>query len=153
MRCFKYRKRIGAYIDGELDQKRTEILERHLAACSRCSTELAEFREQWAGFAEIERHPSIPPGLRASILDSLEKREKSSWLQLRRDLIFQIACAGACFFIGIVAGATISWQELSENMVIIDSCESEMKLVSETFNSTAFGPDQGKEGLFRCVSR
>jgi len=153
MWCFKYRKWLGAYIDDELDQKRIEILEKHLTGCSRCSKELAELREQWSGLAEMEPPPSTPVGLRASILDSLEKREKSSWLDLRRELVFQTACAVVCFIIGFAGGAMLSWQKSPENSVIADACESEMKLVSETFNSTVFGPDYGKEGVFRCVPR
>jgi len=41
MRCSRVRKRLSAYMDGELSDQWRERIEHHLAACTRCQEELA----------------------------------------------------------------------------------------------------------------
>ena len=42
--CAKVLARLGAYVDGELQEARRQTLEAHLGSCQRCSDELARLR-------------------------------------------------------------------------------------------------------------
>ena len=45
MRCNKVRKLLGAYLDGELPEKRVDRIQDHLSECSLCAWELKSFRK------------------------------------------------------------------------------------------------------------
>ncbi len=61
-----FRRKISAYFDGELSENERLTLNKHLADCEECSTELTSIEQVSAVFAS-EDLPKIPPALLASV--------------------------------------------------------------------------------------
>jgi anti-sigma factor RsiW len=148
MRCFKARKWLSAYLDGELDGRRRAALEDHLMRCNRCAAELARSKKQWAGLANVGPVPSIPSDLWGHVNQVLDEAERLPWYQL-----FRAACVTACVALGFVSGALLSWRGPSADRVRPETSVSEKMLVAEAFDKTAFGLGEEKEGLLRCVPK
>lgn len=61
MDCIDMRTELQAYVDGELDHRRTTLLKRHLTGCKRCQAELERLRitvkalETWPIVAEPDQ--------------------------------------------------------------------------------------------------
>lgn len=56
--CRKFRRRLSAYLDGELPAPEAEALKAHLASCASCSAGLAALR---AAEADLEDLPGMEP--------------------------------------------------------------------------------------------
>jgi anti-sigma factor RsiW len=84
LRCYRTRRRIGAYLDGALDDRQAARAGAHIAACARCQAEVDGFRRlsamlrrglrapvpaEWTGFWEGVRRgieaPRVEPAVRA----------------------------------------------------------------------------------------
>lgn len=79
---------LSAYLDGELDPARRRQVEAHLAACPRCSQELARLRAGDEALADLQPTPAAPdlrPHLRRRL------RRQSARTALRGGLIALIA--------------------------------------------------------------
>ena len=103
MRCELVDRRIGAYIDGELDPVSMLDVERHIEACSRCQ-ELLVFEERFRGMLQDSLEGvELPVDLRAHILssiDSSDRRASRGSLGVRAAQVF-VAAASFTFIIGI----------------------------------------------------
>jgi anti-sigma factor RsiW len=64
--CLKYRKRLGAFLDGELPHRKRVAVERHLAKCGSCRAVLTELRrlEPLLSAGEV---PPVPAALAGRI--------------------------------------------------------------------------------------
>ena len=91
--------RLSAYIDGELDAPAAERLERHLAECARCRTELAQLRATVAALQEL---PQAEP--RRSFALSPEQAARRRSLPAAPPLAFgaRIAAAGVAVALAAV---------------------------------------------------
>jgi hypothetical protein len=45
VRCFKVKKILGAYLDGELSKRKNLVIQKHLEKCSACSWELKSLQK------------------------------------------------------------------------------------------------------------
>ncbi len=71
--CEEVRRRLDAYVDGELSDEETRSVEEHLAACERCAEVLGFERALLDGLKKRIRETDLPPGLRERIGTALER--------------------------------------------------------------------------------
>jgi anti-sigma factor RsiW len=151
MRCHRARRLLAAYLDDEIDSRRRESLELHLAGCRACSSELAKLRAQWDALAEADQPPALPADLWPQVLAALDEAEQRPWYHRRhRGRLLQAACVAACVALGFSGGAILSWRVApAPSSVPV----GERVLVAEAFDAPAFGLGAGKEDLLRCVPK
>ncbi len=89
LNCYLHRRRIGAYLDGALDEGRARATTAHLAACHRCTTEAESLRRLKAALAAVPK-PADPgwagfwPGVVRDIQDARAPRpepRRTPWLR------------------------------------------------------------------------
>jgi anti-sigma factor RsiW len=153
MRCHRARKYFSVYLDGELDPRRREALESHLADCAACVAELTKMRAQWEALAEADQTPPLPTDLWPRVLAALDEAESLPWLHRYRIRILQTACVTACVALGFAGGALLSWRHPAAKVASDNISMGERMMVAEAFDTTAFGLSEGKEGLLRCVPK
>jgi len=75
--CFRHRRRLGAYLDGELSGRDRTSLERHLGACASCRALLSglEGTEQLLAPLDV---PPVPPGLADRITAAARDRGREA---------------------------------------------------------------------------
>lgn len=107
MKCSQINKELIAYIDGELESKKREKIDGHLAQCAECRRKLATLRKIYLPAHEIKRtKPS--PFLWDRIYALICSEEKAPLWQIRfKESIPQIAMSAAVmvlFFAAILLG-------------------------------------------------
>lgn len=153
MRCFRARKRLSAYLDGELNRRRRAAIDEHLGRCRRCAAELDRLKEQWAALSDVGLAPPIPSDLWDDVVEAVDQAERSSWYRLRRVGMVRAACVIVCVILGFAGGALLSWRGPAAERSGPRGPAPEALLVAEAFDFTAFGIDAGREGLVVCVPR
>ena len=109
--CYRARRRIGAYLDGALDQGDARWTEHHLAACVACRSEAGQLRRVKALVAEVSTIPEPDwtgfwPGIVRGIDEARHRapaRPRPAW-QLRP----RFAMGGAV--VAALALALVIWQ-------------------------------------------
>jgi anti-sigma factor RsiW len=90
--CYLYRRRIGAWLDGALDDRRTRSIAAHVGGCSRCAADANALRRmktlltgmpvpaepEWAGF-----WPGVVRGIQDAPVARAEPRRTAGWLRPR----------------------------------------------------------------------
>lgn len=103
MKCELIDRRIGAYIDGELDPMSMLDVERHVEACARCQ-EMLVFEERFRGLVRESLEGVEPPrNLKAQILSSIDSSERKAArgsLAARAAQVF-VAAASLTLIVGI----------------------------------------------------
>lgn len=103
MKCELVDRRIGAYVDGELDPVSMLDVELHVEACSRCQEQLA-FEERFRGMLRDSLEGvELPHDLKSHILsniDSNERRAARGALGVRAAQVFAVA-ASFTFILGL----------------------------------------------------
>jgi len=153
MRCHRARRTFSAYLDGELEPRRRESLEWHLAGCEACAAELTKTRAQWEALAEADQTPVLPTDLWPQVLAALSETERLPWHRRYRTRMLQAACVSACIALGFVGGALVSWGQPAAEATPNAPSMGERLMVAEAFDTAAFGLNEGKEGLLRCVPK
>lgn len=153
MWCYRAKRRLVSYLDGELEPRRRKALERHLSSCRLCSAELERLRTQWAALDAAGPVPPMPAGLWGQILTSLDEPARWSWYGRYREGLLRAACVAACITLGFSGGALFSWASPRSEGARDDAPVAEGVLVAEAFDTSAFGLTEGKDGLLRCVPR
>jgi len=80
VRCKKVRRKLGAYLDGELKQRQKELIKEHLKKCVDCRQELtllAQLSKTLKGWKEMECSDNFEVKVWQSI--SLEKEKRFSF--------------------------------------------------------------------------
>jgi anti-sigma factor RsiW len=152
MRCHRVRRFFSTYLDGELDTRRRDSLEHHLASCKACSARLTEMKAEWESLIEADQTPVLPTDLWPQVLAALDQSERLPWHRRHRTQVLQAACVSACIALGFVGGALLSWGEPAVPAAS-DFSMGERIMVAEAFDASAFGLSDGKEGLLRCVPK
>ncbi len=115
--CTKNRKRLNAYMDGELPERKRREVERHLAHCSVCRFELDGLREL-APLLGHDEAPPVPAGLSARIMAEAvfrqrrKEAEKTSGWKWREFLFHPWLVRGAttaALVVGLALGAWMGW--------------------------------------------
>jgi len=115
--CVRNRKRLNAYMDGELPERIRREVERHLAGCPTCLLEFDELR----GLEPLLRNDEVPPvpaGLSSRILAEAAFRQKRKEIPIAasrgwREFLFQPwlvrGATTAALVVGLAMGALMGW--------------------------------------------
>jgi anti-sigma factor RsiW len=144
MWCYRARRTLSPYLDGEVDPRRRASLESHLAGCEACSAELRRLREQHVALLERDRVPAPPEDLWGSVVAALDEAERLPWHRRHRTRLLQAACVAACVVLGFAGGALLSWER---PVVETASDRGERVMVAEAFDVAAFGLGE----VLRCA--
>lgn len=82
MRCSRVRKKLSAYMDGELSHQWRERVEQHLAACTRCREELARLSAAdrlLLDGPEVTVPPFLATRIVARAREEVERRAAVPW--------------------------------------------------------------------------
>ena len=106
MKCREVRRKLSAYMDGELNLYEKKMVETHLRSCTECQHELEILKETWEEIGALslpEAAPYFYARLKARMKE-LEKKKRLSWVE--RVLI--PASAVVVIVLGIFIGSTVS---------------------------------------------
>jgi len=114
--CSRNRKRLNAYIDGELPQQARHSVERHLAECESCRTVLDGLRGL-EPYLQTLNTPLIPAALTSRILSeaSLRRRKASKnrnswwWRTIWHPPWLVTGATTAALVVGLAMGAWMGW--------------------------------------------
>jgi anti-sigma-K factor RskA len=115
----EYKENIGAYVLGALPELEAELLERHLAGCESCRSEIEELRPVTAAMARSVPQVEAPPELKGRLMDIVnaeaaarsgstaaprrERRSFGSWLSGLQPRV-AAALALAVLALGVIVG-------------------------------------------------
>lgn len=130
MTCRRFRTRLSAYLDGELQVPQRDAMRRHLGTCPTCNLELRRL-ERLAGCLQEMQVPEVPEALTRRILLDASSRMPGPrlpwWARVRFMVLRPVggvwltrATACALFLLGITAGTYFGW----------DACRSARPLAS-----------------------
>jgi len=153
MRCFRVRPMLSAYLDNEVDPRQRASLVSHLKGCEACSEELGKLRAQWDALAGGDHPPPLPSDFWRRLLNALDEAERLPWHHRHRARLLQAACVAVCVVLGLAGGAFLLWMHPPVGAPSTDVHVGERMMVAEAFDTMAFGLDEGKEGLLRCVPK
>lgn len=110
MKCSKIKKRLSAYLDGELSEQERCIISEHLKLCQECKAELAAMSSVSDALKILEGFET-PPFFMTRLRQAVKEQEKPvPFLQRIKGLVVSAATAVAVIaslFIGNQAGRTI----------------------------------------------
>jgi len=104
MECAVVRKKLSAYVDGELPTPQSDAVRLHLGACGKCAQEYQELSFLWHLVEEI---PRVAP--RTSLWPSIEERISANGTSFRAFLMWRPYGALASLFlaVGLCAGVEL----------------------------------------------
>jgi anti-sigma factor (TIGR02949 family) len=110
MKCSKIRKKLSAYLDGEMPEHERSVISEHLQQCKECRAELTALSAVRDALNSIEGM-EVPPYFMTRLRQHIkEQREPVPFRQRIRGLVFTAATAFALvasLFIGNQAGKTL----------------------------------------------
>jgi anti-sigma factor RsiW len=110
MKCSRIKKKLSAYLDGEMPEHERNIISEHLRQCKDCRAELAALSAVRDALKSIEGM-EVPPYFITRLRQHIkEQRESVPFLKKIRSLAFATASAFAVvasLFIGNQAGKTL----------------------------------------------
>ena len=114
-RCGLARRRLNAFIDGELSQRDRLFVSRHIERCSRCRGALDEIAMLEPLLRESDI-PDIPERLIGAVMYEAGKRVHAmpTGRLLRFELAFSRAAVAAALILGIAAGSLLGWNTVRE---------------------------------------
>ena len=121
MSCIGYRKRMGAYLDGELSEREQKSVEAHLTGCVACRAALSDLRAL-EPLLHVMEVPPIPAGIAAKVVAVAQthrsEKATASWnpFQWWRMTTTPIHAAGIfVLVIGLITGLSIGGTMLPRN--------------------------------------
>ena len=109
MLCWRARKWLSAYIDGELSPARKGRLEEHLRTCAGCAAREKMLRSAWAelpSLPEAAERADLWPG----VLRALVERPAPSISEPHGSRLLTAATVAACVVVGLAVGTLFAQQ-------------------------------------------
>ena len=106
MKCKKVRRKLVAYLDGELKEKQNFLIEEHLSKCAECRKEV-DLLSRTFYFLKNQEHPKLPEDFEANLwrrIYSQEKRQVTPQVLRRPVYLILSAAVAAALIIGVVLG-------------------------------------------------
>jgi hypothetical protein len=101
-----YQEDIGAYLLGALSDLERRAFERHVAGCGECQDELERLRPAADALPGSVEQRQPPPGLKAALMDIVERESKVTPLPRRR--FTRPLAVAAVLLIGLVVGFAVA---------------------------------------------
>jgi anti-sigma factor RsiW len=134
MSCTAMRKKIKAYLDGELPAAEAAAVKSHLVQCPACSREAEELAKTWElllALPDVQEAPDLIPATMARILaegENTRSRKLLRWL-----FPVPLSAATAALVIGLVIGIGLGRIIAS---TYLDRGETDTALYLEVFQDT-----------------
>lgn len=110
MKCYKIKKRLSAYLDGEITEEERKIISEHLAGCEKCHEELAAFSKVQDSL-RVLRGMDVPSYFMTRLRQQLrEETQPLPFLERIRSVVISAGTAVAIIvslFIGNQVGRTL----------------------------------------------
>jgi len=113
--CVKNRKRLGAYLDGELSRREQESVERHLQRCDSCRLALSGLKKLEPALTAFDV-PPVPSWLTARVMAAARNRQReviaADWSPLKWWRIASApiqAAAIGMLIVGLSLGLVLGW--------------------------------------------
>lgn len=103
MFCWRSRKQLSAYIDGELRPARARALARHLAECAGCAARERELRRVWDGLGALAEAEVAAGDLWSAIERRLARESRVPAPQVRHRWLVPAAVAASAM-LGVAGG-------------------------------------------------
>ncbi|MBE0460678.1 MAG: zf-HC2 domain-containing protein [Candidatus Aminicenantes bacterium] len=104
MKCKKVKERLSAFMDDELDRKKTSEIEQHLAECSACNQELKLLTKTW-GSLEVWEKIEPSDNFEAIFWQKIRGRElRQPLFQRLLTKVIPVPTAVIILIIGLVGG-------------------------------------------------
>jgi anti-sigma factor RsiW len=134
MKCYKIKKRLSAYFDGEIAEEEKKIISEHLAGCEKCQEELAVFSKVRDSL-RVLRGMDVPPYFMTRLRQQIrEETQPLPFFERIRSVVISAATAAAVvvsLLIGNQAGR-ILYQSIAT------SANSQTTETANIFGSNAF---------------
>lgn len=131
MRCKKIKKKLSAFLDNELDRKKTSEIEQHLAECSDCTQELKLLTQTWDAL-EVGEKTEPSNNFEAIFWQRVRERELGQSLYQRLlTKVIPVLTTVIIFFIGLLGGFYLG-NEIYPKEIKVSSDES-LSLGKENF--------------------
>ena len=113
--CLRHRKRLGAYLDGELSGRERASVERHLEMCDSCRAVLSGLKELKPLLIAFDV-PPVPSGLTARVMTAERNRQREAatadWNPLKWWRMTSAPMRWAAVvmpIVGLAAGLVLEW--------------------------------------------
>jgi len=130
MKCREVKRKLSAYMDGELDLHEKKMVETHLQSCAKCQHELKILKETWEEITNLPL-PDPVPYFYTRLKVRMEEREKKKRLNWVEQVLIP-ASAVAVIALGVFIGSTVS---RNGNLQIANSSVEEELVSSLYLNS------------------
>ncbi len=130
MKCREVKRKLSAYMDGELDLHEKKMVEVHLRDCVKCQHELEILKETWREISILPT-PDPSPYFYAKLktrMTAKEKKRKTSWVE---QILIPVS-AMAVVVLGVFIGSTVS---RNGNLQVVNSSAEEELISSLYLNS------------------
>jgi anti-sigma factor RsiW len=118
--CQRFRTRLSAYLDGELQVPQRDAVRRHVDTCGNCSLELRRL-ERLTGYLQEIQAPEVPAALTRRIFIDASRlvfaTRRPWWARVRLmpirpagGLWLTRAAVCALFLLGIATGSYLGWE-------------------------------------------
>lgn len=138
----RYHEDVGAYLLGALSELERHAFERHMAGCRECQEELERLRPAADALPGSVEQFEPPPGLKASLMEVVEREAKVTPLPRRR-AIRPLAVA-AVLLIGLVVGFAVAQLGGDETRTVAATID---KAMPEADGSLSIEGDSGTLNL------
>ncbi len=134
MRCKKAQRWISPYLDGEISERRLQLLEAHFMQCDRCSAELGHARRVWEMMGEpLSVKPRLETIWSAIHLEIESARQPFNFENWKfRRLVTGVGIAVG-IFAGFIAGTMLSMEIVNSAQSTDEAVLMDLGLVSEAF--------------------
>lgn len=134
MKCINTRKKIKAFMDGELPDAEAAAVRLHLADCPACSREASELAKTWELLLAVPAAQNVPDLVPATMARILEEQENTVAQKLLRWLFpVPLSAATAALVIGLVIGIGLGRVIAT---TYLDREETDSSLYLEVFQDT-----------------
>ncbi len=136
MKCREVKRKLSAYMDGELNLHEKKMVETHLRSCAKCQHELEILKETWEEMGTLplpDPDPYFYARLKAR-MKAREKKRKASWVEQ----VLIPASAVAVIVLGVFIGSTVS---RNGNLQVANSSAEEELVSFPYLNSFDDFPD------------
>jgi len=134
MSCTPNRKKIKAFLDGELPAAEASAVKNHLGQCPACSREAAELAKAWELLLALPDEQDVPDLVPATMARILEEQENTGTRNLLRWLFpVPLSAATAALVIGLVIGIGLGRVITT---TYLDREETDSSLYLEVFQDT-----------------
>ena len=79
--CVRYRSRLGAFLDGELNRRKSNAIAAHVAGCAACQKRIEDIRGLEGVLRSASLVPALPDGLAARVMAEARRKRRAEKIE------------------------------------------------------------------------